>query len=140
VSADHLLLQSRQVAAARCAQLEAHAIEQLCRESFPSKVIEGTKADDLWRELGDSTSKGIARFLFCGHANAPLKGSTGAARATLGFTNAQGGLDLVQPDTLAEILEAYAPSKGGSLLSSCSLMAALRTHSAKLCTKLTFLT
>jgi hypothetical protein len=42
----------------------------------------------------------------------------------LGFTNEQGGLDLVQPDTLAQILGAYAPFKGGNLelvfLNGCS--------------------
>jgi hypothetical protein len=106
------------------ARAEVEAVAELCRESCPSEIIEGTTAADLRRELGKRTAVASARFLFCGHADMEVAGASGTTRTTLGFTNAEGGVDLVQPDTLAEILGAYAPSKGGKLqlvfLNGCS--------------------
>jgi hypothetical protein len=78
----------------------------------------------LRQELGRADTIATARFLFCGHADVKLAGASGTTSNTLGFTNAEGGVDLVQPDTLAKILGAYAPSKGGNLglvfLNGCS--------------------
>jgi hypothetical protein len=106
------------------ARVEAETVEQRCRESCPSDIIEGTTAAALRRELGKRTAVATARFLFCGHADVKVAGASGISRNTLGFTNPEGGIDLVQPDTLVDILGAHAPSKGGKLqlvfLNGCS--------------------
>jgi tetratricopeptide (TPR) repeat protein len=83
---------------------EAREIQSLCQ---PCTVLESCTAEALMKELADVTRTPVKGLVFIGHADASL-----LSQPTLGFTNDQGGLDTVLPETLAKMLSGYAPPNG----------------------------
>jgi hypothetical protein len=87
------------------AKKEADQLESLLAPSCTK--LESCTAEQLRCQMRDATRTPVKGLVFIGHADACL-----ASQPTLGFTNEQGGLDAVLPETLAMMLSTHIPPRG----------------------------